>query len=146
MADLNDVVTVQKNGVVAINNLNQTEANAWIDSSVSPTVPYLKTISDSIAVIAGGTTSAVTSETVAIDTLIIAGSGSLLNFSVVLPGSAHGIIYNAATIGGASSTNSLVMTPVTAGVYNVGQIRFTNGLVISPGTSQTINVTYSLDA
>ena len=93
MADLNDVVTVQKNGVVAINNLNQTEANAWIDSSVSPTVPYLKTISDSIAVIAGGTTSAVTSETVAIDTLIIAGSGSLLNFSVVLPGSAHGIIY-----------------------------------------------------
>lgn len=146
MADLNDILTAQKNGVIAINNLNQTETNAWINTSVSPAVPYLKTISDNVAIIAAGETTAITSATATIDTLVVSGSGTLFNFSIVLPGSVSGFIHNASSIGSASTANALAMTPTVGGVFEVVQIKFTNGLVIKPGTGQAINVTYSLDA
>lgn len=145
MADLNDVVTVQKNGVIAINNLNQTEASAWIDTSVSPSVPYLKTISDDLAIISGiYAKNPVTSNTVAVNTAI-AGSGKLISFSIVVAGTASGLIHNAATVGAQSAANALVMTPTTGGVFLVGQMKFSAGLVIIPGTGQSINVTYILD-
>jgi len=151
MADLNDVVTVQKNGVIAVNNLNQTETLAWINTSVSPAVPYLKpisdnikTISDNIAIIAAGPADAITSSTVTASTLIIAGAGTLFNFSVVVPGTTSGLIYNSATTGGVAANNALTLTPTTGGVFIVGQIRFTAGLVVVPGTGQSVNVTYTL--
>lgn len=146
MADLNDVVTVQKNGVIAINNLNQTESNAWIDNTTTPGVPYLKTISDNVAIIAAGSAASTTSAVASSLTLVIAGTGTLFNFSVVVPGSASGMIYNSSTTGGISASNALTMTPNTGGVFIVSPIRFTNGLVISPGTGQSVNVTYALDA
>jgi hypothetical protein len=145
MADLNDVVTVQKNGVIAINNLNQTETNAWLDTTVSPPVPYLKTISDDIAIIAGGPAAAITSATVTTSTLIVAGAGTLLNFSVVVPGTTSGLIHNSATTGGATAANALTLTPTTGGVFIVSQMKFTTGLVVVPGTGQSVNVTYTLD-
>ena len=145
MADLNDVVTVQKNGVIAINNLSQTESNAWIDSSTTPSVPYLKTISDNIAIIAAGEPATVTSSTVTTNTLVVAGAGKLLSFSVVVPGTASGLIHNAATTGGAAAGNALVLTPTTGGVFLAGPMKFSNGLVIVPGSGQSINVTYMLD-
>lgn len=117
MATLDDVVTVQKNGVIGLNNL----------SSV-------------IGYVSGKQTSA----TVTASTLIVAGAGRLVNFSVTVPGSASGLIYNASTTASAAAANSLVATPTTIGVYTVGQ-HFTNGLVVSPGTGQSINVTYSMD-
>jgi hypothetical protein len=115
MASLGDILTTQKNGVVAINNIFQAL------STLNPTV---------------------TSATVTSSTLIIAGSGRLISFSVVVAGSANGLIYNAGTPSGGAAANALVATPTTVGVYAANMV-FTNGLVIAPGTGQSINVTYS---
>jgi hypothetical protein len=115
MASLDDILTTQKNGVVAINNVFQALA------VLNPTT---------------------TSSTVTSSTLIITGSGRLLSFSVVVAGSANGLIYNTGTPSGGSASNALVATPTTVGVYPVNMV-FTGGLVIAPGTGQSINVTYS---
>lgn len=145
MADLNDVVTVQKNGVIAINNLNQTTTAAWVDTSVTPPVPYLESISSSVAQIAAGEPNATTSSTVTATTLIAAGAGTLWSFSVVAAGTASGLLHNSATTGAVSASNALVSAPTTGGVFSVGKMRFSNGLVIVPGSGQSINVTYTLD-
>ena len=115
MASLGDILTTQKNGVIAINNIFQAL------SALNPTV---------------------TSATVNSSTLVIAGSGRLISFSVVVAGSANGLIYNAGTPSGGTAANALVATPTTVGVYAANMV-FTNGLVIAPGTGQSINVTYS---
>jgi len=116
MASLDDILTTQKNGVVAINNLSQGNTKAE------------------------GTN---TSSTVTASTLIISGKGRLVNFSVVIPGSAVGAIYNSLSISGVTPSSQLVSVPNTNGVFVCGQV-FTNGLVIIPGTGQSINVTYSV--
>ena len=113
-ASLDDILTAQKNGVVAINNLAQT------------TIRSLGTQ---------------TSLTVTATTVIFTGAGYLVSFSVVVAGSAAGKIYNANNTSPAAS-NALCVTPTTVGIYATGQV-FTSGLVIEPGTGQSINVTYS---
>lgn len=115
MASLDDILTTQKNGVVAINALNN---------------------------ITLGTAGTVTSTTVTSTTLVFTGRGRLVSFAVVVPGSASGLIHNSSTAGGATASNALCATPNTIGVYSSGQV-FTNGLVIDPGAGQSINVTYS---
>lgn len=120
MASLDDILTTQKNGVVALNNLFQAT------NVLNPTA---------------------TSATVTASTLVIAGKGRLISFSVVIAGSASGLIHNAgapsgAPSGGPSAANALVATPTTIGVYPVNMM-FTDGLVVIPGTGQSINVTYS---
>ena len=124
MANLDDILTTQKNGVVAINNVSTSIAN--------------------VAASLGGSSTGVTSATVATTTLVVAGSGRLIGVSIIVAGSATGFIHNAATTGAASVANSIVATPVTVGFYPVTQY-FTNGLVIVPGTGQSVNVTYSTD-
>lgn len=118
MATLDDILTTQKNGVIAINNLNQT--NSYLNGKI-------------------------TSATVSALTLIYPGAGRLVNFSIVVAGSANGTINNAQTTGTISASNALVATPNVIGVYACG-IHFSNGLVIDPGTGQSVNVTYSVDA
>jgi hypothetical protein len=115
-ASLDDILTAQKNGVVAINNV------AKSTQRVSGTQ---------------------TSSTVTTSTLVVAGSGYLVNFAVLVAGSAAGTINNAATTALAAAGNALCATPATVGVYSAGQV-FTNGLVIVPGTGQSINITYSV--
>jgi hypothetical protein len=115
MASLDDILTTQKNGVVAINNVFQAL------SILNPTD---------------------TSATVTASTLVLTGRGRLISFSVVVAGSANGFIYNSGTTGGGSPETALVATPNTVGVYPVNML-FTNGLVIAPGTGQSVNVTYS---
>lgn len=119
MATLDDILTTQKNGVNAINNLGQA----------------LKLYNEG----------QFTSATVTATTLIATGSGRLVNVAVVVKGSADGFIHNASSTGLASLSNRLCATPTAAsGVYLIGS-KFTNGLVIAPGTGQALNVTYSLD-
>lgn len=117
MASLDDILTTQKNGVVGVNGLNQTMRRAQ------------------------GTN---TSSTVTAQTLVVAGKGYLVGFSVVVAGSAAGTISNAATTASVATPNAMCATPTTIGVYPCGQV-FTNGLVITPGTGQSVNVTYTLD-
>lgn len=115
-ASLSDILTVQKNGVVAINNLSQANLKTY------------------------GT---VTSLTVTSSTLIVAGSGYIVNFAVVVGGTGTGLIYDFPTTASPLASKALCATPTTIGVYPTGQF-FTTGLLIVPGTGQSINVTYSL--
>jgi hypothetical protein len=125
MASLDDILTTQKNGVVAICTMGQIFQH------------YVGIL---------------TSQTVTASTLIFAGSGRLVNFSIVVKGSTNGMIYNSATVAGAAAANALCAVPAPSttgdapyagiGVYPANLI-FLNGLVIVPGTGQSINVTYS---
>jgi hypothetical protein len=114
-ASLGDILTTQKNGVVALNNLSQSTLRGL------------------------GTQ---TSATVTAATPIIVGGGYLVNFSVTVAGSTVGTISNANSIASASASNTLAAVPNVVGIYKAGQL-FTNGLVVVPGTGQSINVTYS---
>ena len=114
-ASLSDILTTQKNGVVAINNVAQTVQRLL------------------------GT---VTSQTVTAGTSIYVGTGYLVNFSVVVAGTDAGVIYNSTSAASVPDTDALCAIPNTIGVYKVGQV-FTNGVVIVPGAGQSINVTYS---
>jgi hypothetical protein len=114
-ASLSDILTTQKNGVIALNNISASNLRGQ------------------------GTQ---TSATVTASTLVISGSGYLVNYAVVVAGSATGTINNASTTALAAAGNVLCATPATVGVYQTGQF-FNAGLVIVPGTGQSINVTYS---
>lgn len=118
MASLDDLLTTQKNGVVAINSLSN---NFKIEVGT------------------------ITSSTVTADTLIITGRGKITNMSVVVAGSATGLIYNATADISTLKTDDvrLLAIPNTIGVFQCG-VLFTNGIVISPGTGQAVNVTYTL--
>jgi hypothetical protein len=115
-ASLDDILTVQKNAVVAVNTLGQATLRGL------------------------GTT---TSATVTAATLVVTGKGYLVNFAVVVAGSASGLVSNYTAATSVPALSALAATPATIGVYPCGQV-FTNGLVITPGTGQSINVTYSL--
>ena len=114
-ASLSDILTTQKNGVVAINGLSQSTLRSL------------------------GTQ---TSVTITAATVIFANAGYLVNFSVVVAGSSTGMIYNASTTANAAASNALCVVPNSVGITKVGQV-FNAGLVVVPGTGQSINVTYS---
>lgn len=114
-ASLSDILTTQKNGVVAINNLSQGALRGL------------------------GTQ---TSVTVTAATVIYVGAGYLVNFSVVIAGSTTGTINNANSVASVAAANALCAVPNSIGVVKVGQI-FSAGIVVTPGTGQSINVTYS---
>lgn len=115
-ASLSDILTTQKNGVVAVNTLGQ-------------------------ATLRGLGTA--TSTTVTAATLVVTGKGYLVSFAVVVAGSATGLISNYTSTTSVPASSALAATPATIGVYPCGQV-FSSGLVITPGTGQSINVTYSL--
>ena len=114
-ASLDDILTAQKNGVVAINGLSQSTLRSL------------------------GTQ---TSVTITSTTVIYANAGYLVNFSVVVAGSSAGTIYNASTAANAAAVNALCVVPNSVGITKIGQV-FSTGLVVTPGTGQSINVTYS---
>jgi hypothetical protein len=116
MASLDDIATIQKNGVIGINTLNLTLGRIY-----------------------GSTTSA----TVTAPTMVITGPGRLVNVSVLVAGSAPGTINNANSTSAAAAENALRIAPNTVGVHEANQL-FVNGLVIVPGTGQSLNVTYSI--
>lgn len=115
MTSLSDILTTQKNGVIALNNLFS--ALSFLNPSA-------------------------TSATVTTPTLVLSGAGRLLSFSVVVAGSGVGTIHNAGALAGNTAGNALVAVPAVVGVYTANMI-FTSGLLIVPGTGQSINVTYS---
>lgn len=116
MASLDDILTAQKNGVVAINGNSTALLRAQ---------------------------GAYTSATVTTDTLVASGRGYLVSCTVVDGGSAAGSIYNSNSTSSLLAAQKLYPIGTTDGVFPAGLV-FTNGIVISPGTGQSINVTYSL--
>jgi len=115
-ASLDDILTVQKNAVVAVNTLGQATLRGL------------------------GTT---TSATVTAATLVVTGKGYLVRVAVVVAGSGSGLISNYTSTTSVPASTALMATPATIAIIETGQV-FTNGLVITPGTGQSINVTYSL--
>lgn len=118
MASIDDIATIQKNGVIAVNTFNQTILRIF------------------------GTN---TSGSVSVDTLVLTGAGRLVNMSVTVAGTTMGSIHNTASIAGATSVNKLAAIPNTVGVTPLNLL-FTNGLVITVGAGQELNVTYSVGA
>ena len=114
MASIDDILTVLKNVVVAINGWNTTiKRNA-------------------------GTA---TSTTVTAATVVTTGGGRLVNVSVLVAGSTPGFVYNATTTS-VTASQALAVAPNTIGSYDTGR-NYTVGLVVVPGTGQSLNITYS---
>jgi hypothetical protein len=116
MASLDDILTTQKNGVVALGAIQKT-LNANIATYTTP--------------VATATT------------FVIAGTGRLARISILVAGSTTGFVHNSATPSGATSSNALVACPNTIGVYEANVV-FNSGLVIVPGTGQSVSITYTL--
>lgn len=132
-----DILTVQKNGVIAINNL----------------AVYFKRIADGIDQIVINSTLAVPSfmsPTVAASTtqLVVAGSGRL--FAVSIPahsGSGQIFVYDSATTGGIAATNLIFacLPANTSGwvTYYDVNLAYSKGLVIKTDASMNCAVSYT---
>lgn len=114
-ASLGDILTTQKNGVVALNNISQTTlflAGTRAKSAVSSI------------------------------TSVSQGAGRVVRVAVLVDGTTMGTIYDAANTGAANSANIIAMIPLLRGIYEIG-IPVTNGIVVTPGTTQVVTVVYS---
>lgn len=117
MASLDDILTTQKNGVVAINNYNSA-LNKF-----------------------AGTTNSLEAST---SKVIKTSSGWLASVSIIVAGSTTTFLYDTNVSSGITTGNRIYAIPSTAalGVYQV-QVPFSNGLAIAPGTGAIITVNYS---
>jgi hypothetical protein len=147
-ASLSDILTTQKNGVVAINGLNQTLKEIEAD------LPCICTNLAAIVVQLNGLTTnlypSTVSSTIQASTtsLIVAGSGRI--FAVSIPthsGSAQIEIYNSATTGGIVATNliykSLPSNAAAFTPYEIVNLAYTNGIVIKTDAGITCCVAYT---
>lgn len=121
MATLEDILTAQKNGVVAVNTLNQT----WLNYS-------RKEYGDK------------TSDCVTEKTLVTTGNGYIATFSVVNAGTTFGYIYDVASPDSPPDAARLVAILKDEGVYRA-DCKFENGILVVPGTGHAVTVTYSQD-
>lgn len=140
-ASLDDILTTQKNGVVAINGLNQklTAMESYLDCICTQlnnmnTNSFPSTVSETIQ---ASTTS-----------LIVAGTGRI--FAVSIPthtGSAQIEIYNSATTGGIAASNliykSLPSNAASFVPYQTINLAYTNGIVIKTDAGITCCVAYT---
>lgn len=122
MANIDDLVTVQKNGVVGINALTAAlEAFRAVYESFVGTSTYLGATNDS---------------------LITQEAGRLVNLTVSVTGATAGTVHDASTVSAATAANVIAVIPATVGITQIN-VPFTNGLVLKPGSGQTISITYS---
>ena len=121
MATQDDILTSQKNHVVATNSLNQT----WIN--------YLR------AEHGDKTSVCVTSPT-----MIAIGPGRLVSISVVVAGTDGGFVYNESSAETPDPSGRIAMIPKEAGVYPANFV-FTDGLLVAPGAGQAVTVSYTVD-
>jgi hypothetical protein len=140
-ASLDDILTVQKNGVIAINGLNQTLKTIEAD---------LPCICTNLAAIAAASFPATTSPTIAASTtqLVVAGSGRIFAVSIpVHAGSAQVYIYNSATTGGISASNLIFASlPSNASSFTPYQnvnLAYTNGIVLKTDAGMNFCVAYT---
>ena len=131
MASLDDILTTQKNGVVAINSLNRL-FNVLVNALNSNLYP-----ADVSPTVQASTTQ-----------LIVAGTGRI--FAVSIPthsGSAQISIYNSATTGGIAATNliykSLPSNAAAFTPYQTVNLAYTQGIVIVTDAGITCCVAYT---
>lgn len=132
-----DILTVQKNGVIAINNL----------------AVYFKRIADDldqIVINTGANFPSSTSATIApsTTTLITTGSGKIYGVSIPIhSGSAQISVYNSATVAGISNDNLIYRSlPSNAAgflPYEIVTMVYTAGIVIATDAGMYCCVTYT---
>lgn len=115
MASLDDILTVQKNGVIAINNLYHETVNA--DGFLNALEITTKT-------------------------LVQAGKGKVISVAVIVAGSSDGTIYDAASTAAAVAGRRLCLFDMAVGIYAI-RMPVQQGIVIEPGTGMTVSVAYS---
>lgn len=112
-ASLSDILTVAKNLAIAVNSLAQTYLNVQGAQNFA------------------GLTAATVVKTTA---------GRIANISVIVAGSATGMVYDSAATG--TTTKPLFVIPMTVGVYVVN-LPASFGVTIVPGTGQTVSGSFS---
>jgi len=128
-ASLDDILTTQKNGVIAINNL----------------ASYLQSIVSEITNVVPTTSSA---PVVATTTQVFTGKGLLYSISIPLTsGSNQVLLYDSATTGGIANSN-LIYSSLPANAANFVpyrdiRIHVTNGLVVVAQTGMSAVVSYT---
>jgi len=136
MSSLDSILTTQKNGVIAINNLSQ----------------VLQGIASNVAIISGfaGSNSPTNSSSTIVATTTQAVVGKGILFSVSIPasgGSNQVLIYDSATTGGIGSSNLIYASlPANASnfvPYRDVRIHYSNGLVVVAQTSMSCVVSYT---
>jgi hypothetical protein len=146
-ASLDDILTTQKNGVVAINGLNQTLKT--IEADLPCICTNLASIVTQLQDLVSGSNPTDSHPTVVATTdQVVVGSGIM--FSVSIPatsGSNQVLIYDSATTGGISASNliygSLAANAANFVPYRDVRIRYTNGIVIVAGTGMSCVVSYT---
>lgn len=129
MASLDDILTVQKNGVIAINNLNKT-----LKSVIANTSPEY------------------TSSTISPSTteLIYRGKGNLYSISIpIFSGSGKVYIHDSDTTVGVSNAN-MIFSSLSASATNFAnyqdiKFQFSRGIVLVTDANIYACVTYSID-
>ena len=147
-ASLADILTTQKNGVVAINGLNQTLK--LIEADLPCICTNLALLVTAINGVAGNTYPSTVSATIAASTttLLVAGTGKLFSVSIpVHSGAAHVYIYDSATTGGISATNliykSLASNAASFTPYQDVKLPYKNGLVLKTDAGMNFCVGYT---
>lgn len=149
-ASLDDILTTQKNGVVAINGLNSTLK--LIEADLPCICTNLANLVIAINTLSANTYPSTVSATIAASTttLVVAGSGKVFSVSIpVHAGSAQVYIYDSATTGGISATNllyaSLPSNAASFTPYQTVQLPYTNGLVLKTDAGMNFCVGYTPD-
>lgn len=125
MATLDDILTTQKNGVVAINNLSQTLTSFYdVYQSV---------------------TGKATSNTLDTNGAVFVGSGRLVGFTVITAGSSAGTLYDAILVNvtGASftTTTATLVYGSSKAVFAVGDTIIVSGML--PNTGGALGTGYN---
>ena len=150
-ASLSDILTTQKNGVVAINGLNQTLKLIEADlPCICTNLAGILIALQDIAINTALALPSLMSPTVAASTtqLIVAGSGRL--FAVSIPthsGSGQVFVYDSATTGGIAASNLIFacLPANTSGwqTYYDVNLAYTSGIVIKTDASMNCAVSYT---
>lgn len=150
MSSLDTLATIQKNGVIAINGLNQTLTA--IEADLPCICTNLAALVVQITNLAKDAFPATTSTVIAESTtsLITTGSGRIFSVSIpVHSGSSQIYIYDSATVGGIASTNliyaSLPSNAASFTPYQDVRLIFTNGLVLKTDAGINFCVSYTLN-
>ena len=151
MASLDDILTTQKNGVVAINELNRSIKLVQADlPCICTNLGLILVALQDIATNTANAIPSLMSPTVAASTtqLIVAGTGRL--FAVSIPthsGSSQIRVYDSATVGGISAANLIFQSlpSNTTGwvTYYSVNLAYSNGVVIATDASTTCAVSYT---
>ena len=147
-ASLDDILTTQKNGVVAINGLNQ--SLKLIEADLPCICTNLALLVTATNALAANSYPSTISATIAASTttLVVAGAGKMFSVSIpVHAGSAQVYVYDSATTGGIAATNLIYSSqPSNAASFTPYQdvrLPYRNGLVLKTDAGMNFCVGYT---